>query len=272
MMTGQNMLKSFFALLLAFFSFGAMAQAGDSKADYVLGPGDVIRITVFQSPDLSLETRISEGGVITYPLLGSVSVGGVSVSGAEKRIADGLKRGNFLKQPQVSILLMQVRSNQASILGQIVRPGRYPLETTSTKFSELLATAGGVVSGGADQATLVGQRNGKQVRIDIDIPGTLTGAPKTEDLIILNGDVIYVDRSPTIYMYGEVQRPGVMRLERNMTVLQALAAAGGITQRGTEKGLRVHRRGADGKLQVVQPAMDEMLKDGDVVYLRESLF
>ena len=75
-----------------------------------------------------------------------------------------------------------------------------------------------------------------------------------------------------VYIYGEVQRPGPMRLERDMTVMQALATGGGLNLRGTEKGLRVHRRDADGKLQVIEPKMDDLLRDGDVVYVRESLF
>ena len=90
--------------------------------------------------------------------------------------------------------------------------------------------------------------------------------------MLANGDVIYVDRVPTVFIYGEVQRPGVIRLERGMTVMQALATGGGLTQRGTEKGMRVHRRGSDGKVQVIQPAMDDPVRDGDVVYVRESLF
>ena len=90
--------------------------------------------------------------------------------------------------------------------------------------------------------------------------------------MVAGGDVIYVHRGPVFYIYGEVQRPGVIRLERGMTVMQALATGGGLTQRGTEKGMRVHRRGPDGKVQVIQPSMDDQVRDGDVVYVRESLF
>ena len=75
-----------------------------------------------------------------------------------------------------------------------------------------------------------------------------------------------------VYIYGEVQRPGPMRLERGMTVMQVLATGGGLNLRGTEKGLRVHRKGSDGKVQVLQPGMDDALVDGDVVFVRESLF
>jgi polysaccharide export outer membrane protein len=81
-----------------------------------------------------------------------------------------------------------------------------------------------------------------------------------------------VDRQPQIYIYGEVQRPGPIRLERNMTLMQALATGGGLTQRGTEKGIRVHRRDASGSVQAITPGMDDRVQDGDVVYVRESLF
>ena len=86
------------------------------------------------------------------------------------------------------------------------------------------------------------------------------------------GDTIWVDRQPIVYIYGEVQRPGPMRLERGMTLMQSLATGGGLTQRGTEKGIRVHRKGADGKVQVITPTLDDRMQDGDVVYVRESLF
>jgi polysaccharide biosynthesis/export protein len=111
---------------------GAVAQPG--KTDYVLGPGDVIKITVFQSPELTLDTRVPESGVISYPLLGSVNLGGLTIAQAERRLADGLLQGKFLRNPQVSILITQLRGSQASVLGHAVRPGRYPLELTNTRL------------------------------------------------------------------------------------------------------------------------------------------
>lgn len=248
------------------------AQAQQAAAnEYVLGPGDVIRINVFQSPELSLETRLSESGSVSYPLLGQVKLGGLAVPEAEKRIADGLKGGNIVKQPQVSIMVVQVRGNQASVLGQVNRPGRYPLEQANMRLSDLIATAGGIAATGTDIVTVVGQRGGRPFKAQVDFPAIFGGNPR-EDIQIENGDVIYVDRMPMIYIYGEVQRPGAVRLERGMTVMQALATGGGLTQRGTEKGIRVSRRDAGGKVQMLQPGMDEPLRDGDVVYVRESLF
>ncbi|MFN3861666.1 MAG: polysaccharide export protein EpsE [Roseateles sp.] len=269
------------AAALSLGALGAQAQAqataapAAAAAEYRLGAGDIIRIVVYQNPDLTLETRVSETGVISFPLLGSVRIGGLGVSAAEKLIADGLKNGNFVKSPQVTLTLLQIKGNQASVLGQVNRPGRYPIETADMRLTDLLANAGGVASTGGDLLVLTGMRNGKPFRLEIDLPsvfGPSAEQGRANDVLIQNGDVLWVDRAPMVYIYGEVQRPGPMRLERGMTLMQVVAAGGGLTQRGTERGIRVHRKGPDGKVQVVQPAMDEGVKDGDVVYVKESLF
>ena len=240
--------------------------------EYRLGAGDVVRITVFQNPELTLETRLTEAGVISYPLLGSIRVGGLSVTAAEKLVADGLRSGNFVRNPQVTLIVVQVRGNQASVLGQVNRPGRYPLEVADMRLSDLIAIAGGMATGGADTVVITGTREGKPFRTEIDLPTVFAQGGAGKDIFILNNDVIWVDRQPLIYIYGEVQRPGPMRLERDLTLLQALATGGGLTQRGTEKGIRVHRKGKDGKVEVIQPSMGDQLREGDVVFVRESLF
>lgn len=262
-----------------FFSGPAQAQpAAPASAPvvatsaYKLGAGDLIRVTVYQNPDLSVESRLTEAGTLSFPLLGTVRIGGMTVAQAEKRIADGLRDGNFVKQPQVSILVVQVRGNQASVLGQVNRPGQFPLEAAEIRLTDLIALAGGVSPTGADTVVVVGTRNGKPFRTEVNLPTVFTPDRRADDLIIQNGDTVWVDRAPIVYIYGEVQRPGAVRLERGMTVMQGLAAGGGLTLRGTEKGMRVHRRGSDGKVQVIQPGMEEQLRDGDVIYVRESLF
>jgi len=241
--------------------------------EYRLGSGDVVRIVVFQNPELTLETRITEAGVVSYPLLGSVRLGGRSVTEAERLIADGLKNGNFVRNPQVTMVVMQVRGNQASVLGQVNRPGRYPIEVAGMRLSDLLAMAGGTAPAGADKIVITGTRNGQTYRQEIDLPALFAGGGGgANDITIVNGDTVWVDRQPQVYIYGEVQRPGPLRLERGMTLLQALATGGGLTQRGTERGIRVHRKDGSGQVEVLQPRMNDTLRDGDVVYVRESLF
>jgi polysaccharide export outer membrane protein len=266
------------AASLALTHAGSQAQASaapaasTSNAEYRLGSGDVLRISVYQNPDLTLEARVSEPGLVSYPLLGTVKLGGLSVSAAEKLIADGLRNGNFVRQPQVSIAVLQVRGHQASVLGQVNRPGRYPLEQVDLRLSDLLATAGGVAGSGGDVVVLTGARNGQPFRLEVDLPTLFSPAGRAQDVVVQNGDTLWVDRQPMVYIYGEVQRPGPMRLERGMTVMQALATGGGLNQRGTQKGLRVHRKAADGRVQVIEPTLDDKVQDGDVVFVRESLF
>ena len=238
-----------------------------------IGPGDSIRITVYQSPDLSMETRVNETGAISYPLLGRVQLAGLSVTAAEQHIAAELKRREFVKDPQVQIVVTQVRANQVNVLGQVGKPGRYPLDLTGMRLTEVLALAGGIVAGvGSDTVVVTGTRNGTSFRKDVDMPRLFQAGNGAEDIVIAPGDSIFVDRAPQIYLYGEIQHPGALRLERGMTVMQAIAAGGGATPRGTLRGLKVTRTGADGKQTQLEPAMDDQLKNGDVVYVKESLF
>lgn len=250
---------------------GGAANAADER-EYVLGPGDIVRITVFQNPDLTTETRVSENGVLTFPLIGSIPVGGLSTTAAEKTIASRLRDGGFVLQPQVNVLPIQIRGNQVAVLGQVNRPGRYPMETANLRLTDLLATAGGISTSGADVAVLVGIRDGKKVRREIDIPALFLNGDLANDALLSGGDLIYVHRAPVYYIYGEVQRAGAFRLERGMSVMQGLATGGGTTLRGTIRGLRIHRREADGTLKIIEPELDDLLQVDDVIYVKESLF
>jgi polysaccharide biosynthesis/export protein len=258
--------------VLAAVVFCASAPAQPAPAEYRFGAGDLVRITVYQNPDLTLEGRISESGAISYPLLGSVKLGGLTVGAAEKTISDGLRLGNFVKQPQVSVLPLQIRGNQASVLGQANRPGRFPIEVADMRLTDLLALAGGVAAGGGELIVVSGVREGRPFRKEIDLPSVFASVSRELDISIQNGDVVWIDRARTAYIYGEVQRPGALRIERDMTLMQALAIGGGVTQRGTVKDIKLHRRSPDGKTRVLQPTMDDRLQEGDVVYVKESLF
>ena len=192
----------------------APALAADATAvpEYKLGPGDVIRITVYQNQDLSMETRLSDGGVISYPLLGAVRLGGLSVGDAEKRLAQGLQQGDFVKSPQVTVVLMQARGSQVSVLGQVNRPGRFALELAGTRLSDVLALAGGVNTQlGGDTITVVGTRGGQPFRQQVDLPQVFSSADRHDDIVLQGNDVVYVERAPLVYIYGEVQRPGASR-------------------------------------------------------------
>jgi polysaccharide biosynthesis/export protein len=250
----------------------AAPSAPVAAADYRLGPGDAIGVQVYQSPDLSVDARVSESGVISYPLVGSVQLGGLTISEAEKKIADALRVGRFVKVPQVNIVLRQVRGNQVAVLGQVSRPGRFPLETFNTRVSDMLAAAGGTTATGDDVLIVTGQRNGQPFRKVIDIPGLFLNERSSDDIILVGGDTLYVNKAPVFYIYGEAQRPGPYRIERGMTVMQALAQGGGPTVRGSENRLRLHRRDAAGKVTEYVPKLTDLIRAEDVLYVRESLF
>ncbi|APA69659.1 MULTISPECIES: polysaccharide export protein EpsE [unclassified Janthinobacterium] len=249
----------------------ALSAGFAGAADVQLGAGDVLKISVYGNPDLALETRVSEAGEITFPLVGNVALGGLSVSAAEKKLGGLLESGGFLRKAQVNIIVTQLQSQQVSVLGQVNRPGRYPIEGKRS-LMDMLAMAGGVSQDGGDAVSLIRKRNGKTTREVIDIVDMVRSADLNRDLDVAGNDVIFVERAPRFYIYGEVQRPGAFRLERSMTVLQALSVGGGLTQRGTERGIRIKRRDEAGKLEIINAKHDDLLQVDDMVYVQESLF
>lgn len=246
--------------------------AWGAGAEYRLGPGDSIRIHVFQNPDLTVEARVSENGSIRYPLVGSLALGGLALGEAEQRIADALREGRFLKSPQVNISLLQVRGSQVAVLGQVARPGRFTLETSNVRASELIAAAGGVTPLGDDAVVVTGQRDGVPFRRVIDIPALFSGQSAQDDIVLAAGDALFIPRAPVFYLYGEAQKPGPYRIERGMTVMQALAAGGGITPRGSQNRLRLHRTAPDGRVVQSVPELTDLVQPNDVLFVRESLF
>jgi polysaccharide export outer membrane protein len=269
-------MTKFWVTLLALFTLSLAATPGPAEAqqrnDYTLGPGDVLRIQVFQSQDLTVEARISESGVISYPLLGVVKLAGLSPQQAETLISTRLKEGKFLQNPQVTLNVLQFRSQQVSVLGQVARPGRYPLETTGMRLSEILSVAGGVAPTGADSVILMTTRNGRPQRLEIDLVDMFTSGDLSKDVVLQAGDTLYVNRAPNYFVYGQVQRPGQYALDRGMTVAQAIAKGGGLTLRGTDRGVRLHRRIGERNIQVLEPKLDDPVKPDDLIFIRESIF
>jgi len=248
----------------------SVAAFGQSRE--ILGEGDSVRITVFQNPDLTTETRISERGTITFPLVGEISLAGLTPVGAEARIAEHLIKGKFVLKPQVSLNVVRVRSRQVSVLGQVARPGRYPLDDTSSNLTDILALAGGVSPTGDDSVTVMVTRNGKTSKLEINVPTMYRTGDLSRNLELQNGDTIFVQRAPVFYIYGEVQRAGAYRIEPLMTVMQALSVGGGVTPRGTDRGLKIRRKTADGKFQAIDAHLTDPVQPDDVIYVRESLF
>lgn len=253
--------------LLLVTAHAVAAQAVDR-----LGVGDGVRVTVFQYPDLTTEARISQRGTITFPLIGEVKIEGLTPAAAGSEIARQLKRGKFLLNPQVTVAMTELRSRQVSVLGQVNKPGRYALDETSAKLTDVLALAGGVSDVGADTVSIVLNRDGKTEKMDIDLAAMVRSGDLSRNIDVQNGDTIYVQRAPVFYIYGEVRKAGSYRFEKNMTVMQAISVGGGMTERATERGINISRRSADGKLQRLDVTLMDRVQPDDVIYIREGWF
>jgi polysaccharide export outer membrane protein len=254
---------------------GAAQPQSQPASDYrveTLGPGDMVRINVFRNPDLTTEARINERGTISFPLIGEVPVNGLSPTQASARIAEKLQQGRFVVNPEVTVALMQVNSRQVSVLGNVNKPGRYPLDAATGKLTDLLALAGGIAPTGSDQVTIVSSRDGQTTKTEIDLPAMIRAGDLAKNVELHPNDTVFVHRAPMVYIYGEVQKAGAYRVEPHMTVMQALAMGGGLTPRGTERGIRIHRRNGDGKVHPVEGRLTDMVQSDDVIYVRESLF
>ncbi len=264
-----GLLRVWVWVALSLVTTGVSAQA--DKGDYVLGAGDVIKISVFQNPELTVEARVSENGVISYPLIGSVKLSGFTNTEAEALIQKRLRDGNFIQNPSVTLNVMQFRSQQVSVLGNVNRPGRYPLETTGMRLSEVLALAGGISVNGADSVIITTNRSGKPEKHEVDLAKMFLEGQMGQDMVMAAGDAVYVHRAPQYYIYGQVNRPGNYTIERGMTLAQAIAKGGGITLRGTDKNVRLQRRNGDALVNL-EAKLDELIKPDDLVFVRESLF
>ena len=264
-------------LLLAAAAVAAPVAAQPQSLDTrqtkeTLGAGDSIRITVFQNPDMTTETRISPKGSIVFPLIGEVAMDGLTPAQAGSRIADQLKRGRFIVNPQVAVAIVQVRSRQVSVLGQLMRPGNYVLEDTSSRLTDILTLAGGISPTGADTVTVLRRNGGKPEKREINVPAIFRGGDPATNIEIESGDTIFVERAPVFYIYGEVQRAGAYRLEPHTIVMHALSLGGGLTARGTERGVGIHRRQPNGKFTKLDAKLTDAVQADDIVFVRESLF
>jgi polysaccharide export outer membrane protein len=261
--------------LVAFLFVCAMglgAAPASAQPEYLLAPGDILKISVFKNPDLSLDVRVSESGAIGYPLIGSVPVKGLTLPAAETKIAQMLRDGGFVVNPQVNILLTLGFGNLVSVIGEVNKSGRYSVDSAGGHVSGMLAAAGGVAPTGGEIVSVSGVRNGKPFRRDVDIVKMSSTGNTADDIELYGGDTVYVNRAPMFYIYGQVQKPGQYRLERGMTVIQALATGGGVTGKGTQRGIVRHRRDANGKVKEEGVSMDDDVQDRDVIYVKESLF
>jgi polysaccharide export outer membrane protein len=238
-----------------------------------VGPGDVLRVTVFGQPDLSAEVGINDKGIINLPLIGGLDVNDLTTSQVTTKIAANYRDKQFLKNPEISVEVIQLRSQMVSILGEVSQPGRYPIPGRMTVL-ELLATAGGLTVDADSNVTLL-RRSTDQTKDDVRIPIRLGETNTTErtplDVNLNSGDVVYVNKKKLFYIHGEVNRPGAYPMEPDMNVMRAVSLGGGLTQRASSGRMSIYRK-VDEQARQFSVKMADTVQAGDVVYVKESLF
>lgn len=242
-----------------------------------LGVGDQITIAVFGQPDLSAEVTVGESGTIMVPLIGTLNVLNLSAAQLEAMVATRLKDGGYLQNPGVSVQIRQLRSQLVSVIGEVQRPGRYPIQGRMTVL-EALATAGGLTQRADKTIVLLrkpavdkGAENPREeISIQLENAGGQFGTRL--DAPLVNDDVVFVGVQKLFYIHGEVRRPGAYPMEAGMNIMKALSLSGGVSERGSDRRIKIHRLDARKVLQELKadPAMP--LQPDDVVHVDERLF
>jgi polysaccharide export outer membrane protein len=237
-----------------------------------LGPGDSVSMQVYGQPDMTNTVYVADDGTLPVPLAGAVPVNGLSPSEASHRIESALKKGRFLVDPHVSLTVVESRSQRVSVLGQVGKPGMYPIQSNTTIF-DLMAQAGGELDTGSDVMYLLrADTSGQVQRYPISLKGLNDGSQSIPVRELRGGDSIFVPRAEQFYIYGEITAPNKYRVEPQMTVIQAIARAGGITPRGSERRVDIKRMTTDGKYVTLKAKLNDIVKPDDVIHVKESIF
>ena len=246
---------------------------------HTLGPGDVLRVTVYDNPDVSQEVTIGPDGSFSYPLIGRVQAAGLPVQQLETLLAKRFAEG-YLVSPQVGVTVTQHKSQQIYVMGAVRTPGAYPLQRQTTLLemlsaaggptpeagSEVIVTRGSDTSGPATTSAAAAGQPLMRVQLEQLLAG---GVPQR--LSLQDGDVIYVPLGAFVYVSGEIQRPGRYRLERDTTIQKAVTLAGGFTKFAATKNMLVQRM-VDGRRVDFQAGPNDLLQAEDVLVVRPSLF
>lgn len=239
-----------------------------------LGPGDQVKMDVYGRPEMDTTTYVADDGSIRVPLAGAVVIGGLSPSEAGQKVEAALKHGQFLVDPHVTFTVLQSRSQRVSVLGEVRAPGRYPIESNTTVL-DLLAQAGGATERGADVIYILRSDGaGNLQRHAVNLKGTVDSQDATPAVLqtLRGGDSIFVPVAEQFYITGEVRAPAMYRLESGMTLVQAIARAGGITERGSTSRVQIKRRGPKGDYIVISAKSNEKILPDDVITVKERIF
>jgi polysaccharide export outer membrane protein len=251
---------------------GAIANPTTASPLTPLGPGDSVTLHVFGQPDMDSVLAVADDGTIRVPLAGSVQVGGVSADEAARRVEKEFKDGGYFLSPHVSLTVTQSLSQRISVLGEVRAPGRYPIDSKTT-ILDLLAQAGGQTELASNTVFILRNEAGGGVkRYPVTLQGLTTSGGVGAGQALRAGDSVFVPRAEQFYILGEVQKPSMYKLEANLTVIQAISIAGGVTPKGSDRRVEIKRVGKDGKEVIIKPKPNDLVEPDDVIRVKESIF
>ncbi len=252
------------------------------QQEYIIGEGDLLKITVYDNPDLTTEARVSGDGRITMPLIGEVEVSALTAAEAEKKIARLLEDGYIIK-PHVSIFIVEYRSKKVTVLGEVSKPGIIILRGAST-LMEVISDAGGITPNAGDLLYIkrkagdpggnkpdAGKKDAGEVTITVDLKKLFESGDKTANVPVQDGDSVYVPRAAFVYVNGEVKNPGAYKITKGLTVLKSITLAGGVTQKAAESRTRIIRKTEKGEV-TISARFDDTVMPDDVIIVPESWF
>ena len=254
----------FFVISILFCSSNCIAS------NYIIGPGDVLKIDVYDHIDLRKTLRVSNNGSIVIPFIGQVLVDGKTIPEVTKEIT-GLLADGYIINPQVNIFIEEFRSKKVVILGQISKPGIAELRRATT-FLEIISQAGGMNADAGDTATIKRIANGKQEVIVVNIKSMMEGGDLSQNILIQDGDTIYIPKGGMCYVTGEVASPDAYTCDNEATVLKLIARAGGFTGKASKSSVRILRM-IDGE-KVIFKNVDHnaSVLANDILVVPESFF
>nr|WP_247739759.1 SLBB domain-containing protein [Endozoicomonas sp. G2_2] len=248
-------------------------QPADSSATssegVIIGAGDIVQMSMFGQADMNIQGFVSDTGQISLPLLGIVNIGDLTPNAAQTRIETAYREGGYFRDPQISLTLVEHRSQQVSVLGAVNQPGRFSL-TSRTTLLDVLAEAGGITARGARSVVLIHAGKDAEMRERIDIDALVAGDSTAS--VLRAGDTVYVPEAPLFYIYGQVQRPDAYAIRPGMTVIQAISTGGGLTDRGSNSRFAIHRRAPDGTVKTLDGSPTTRVQAGDVIFVKERFF
>lgn len=268
------------AALLAVASVCAKVMvmaAPQTAANYIIGAQDVLSITVLEDDKLNGKYAVEADGSFSFPLIGRIQAGGMTIRDFEALLKAKLKDGFFVN-PQVSVAVEQYRSQRVFVTGEVRSPGMIPL-TGGMTLVEALTRAGGVSGNSASgEVAIVRQKQpGKAGSKDGDEPirvslRGLEAGGRTGNIELQDGDTIYVLRAESLYVFGEVNNPGAHSVREDMTVLQALALAGGATPDAALNRIRIIRMEKGVRKEIKKVKLSDLVMAGDTIIVPERYF